>query len=305
MLPRKTPRFRLTKATAPALEPRSGAQHRPKAPTRASPGVAKPRLDAEFLPAGAVDVETHKAEHDCLYDAIRAGLLEQGVSQVPGDAKGMRRVVMEACQNRSTGAFKLETCTLAQTLRQDGNSLLGLAARTQKAGKPGWGGTEEMVVLANKFATNIASYLKAGRTGYTRLTLVRPAVQTDRCIRLLFADNCHYNRLRNRAPVAPAPKPAPAPKTAPAPKRKRKEKVIFSPPEEAPARRVRAYRAEPLRTSLRALLTLTLPSQKSLVSNQFDPLQMQTPAGDELSGDEFDQAEVTTSLPPHTLVPPR
>ena len=134
---------------------------------------------------------------------------------------------------------------------------------------------------------------------------VRPAVQTDRCIRLLFADNCHYNRLRNRAPVAPAPKPAPAPKTAPAPKRKRKEKVIFSPPEEAPARRVRAYRAEPLRTSLRALLTLTLPSQKSLVSNQFDPLQMQTPAGDELSGDEFDQAEVTTSLPPHTLVPPR
>ena len=116
MLPRKTPRFRLTKATAPALEPRSGAQHRPKAPTRASPGVAEPRLDAEFLPAGAVDVETHKAEHDCLYDAIRAGLLEQGVSQVPGDAKGMRRVVMEACHDRSTGAFKLETgSTLAQT----------------------------------------------------------------------------------------------------------------------------------------------------------------------------------------------
>ena len=109
MLPRKTPRFCRPKATALALEPRSGAQHRPKAPTRASPGVAKPRLDAEFLPAGAVDVETHKAEHDCLYDAIRAGLLEQGVSQVPGDAKGMRRVVMEACHDRSTGAFKLET----------------------------------------------------------------------------------------------------------------------------------------------------------------------------------------------------
>ena len=149
------------------------------------------------MPAGAVDVETHKAEHDCLYDAIRAGLLEQGVSQVPGDAKGMRRVVMEACHYRSTGAFKLETgSTLAKTLRQDGNSLLGLAERTQKAGKPGWGGTEEMVVLANKFATNTASCLKAGRTGYTRLTVVRPAVQTDRCIRLLFADNCHYDRLR-------------------------------------------------------------------------------------------------------------
>lgn len=242
MLPRKTPRFPRPKATVPVAAARSGTQHRPKAPTRTSPGVAEPLLDAEFLPADAVDVETHKAEHDCLYDAIRAGLLEQGVSQVPDDAKGMRRVVMEACHDRTTGAFKLETgSTLAVTLRQDGNSLLGLAARTQKAGKPGWGGIEEMAVLANTFATNIASYLKAGRTGYTRLTLVRPAVQTDRVIRLLFADNCHYNRLRDRAPIAPAPKPAPAPK------RKRKEKVIFTPPEEAPARRVRAYRAEPLR----------------------------------------------------------
>merc|ERR1712166_200188 len=169
MLPRKTPRFPRPKATVPVAAARSGTQHRPKAQTRTSPGVAEPLLDAEFLPADAVDVETHKAEHDCLYDAIRAGLLEQGVSQ-------------------------------------DGNSLLGLAARTQKAGKPGWGGIEEMAVLANTFATNIASYLKAGRpSGIPRLlrwTAPRPGAPITWMVELSFAlsaQSLHSPNLRYSA----------------------------------------------------------------------------------------------------------
>ena len=151
--------------TKPVLRPPAGQASRSasQAASRGAPAAAPPASGSNVVPASAFEVEVWPGDDHCAYNAIRSGLIEVGVSHVPADFRAMRKVVHGACFKKETRAYMLHdggelSWTLVQSLQHDKKTLYDLAERTEKLGRRGWAGLEEITVLANLFKVWIIIY---------------------------------------------------------------------------------------------------------------------------------------------------
>ena len=198
----------------------AGRKLRPRATRTAAGSAAGGKIWHLDQPSGDLtrmcELE-QPADGNCLYHAVRVGIGLIGHSRANfiKNSTALRRVTEDWLRSDGAGAVRLHSgSTLEEHLSESGMTVLGVADRTRKRGKAGWGGIPETVALAHALSINIEVW-----QGDTRrpgvLTPVMTASPSDAAalgtVRLRFLeyeDNVgrvvgHYQLLTPEKSVAP------------------------------------------------------------------------------------------------------
>ena len=178
------------------MPPLPAAAQRLMAPHRAADA------NDDFMPHAAVKLVHMAPDDQCLYRSVLAALEDIGHHQSAFTVHRLRQLVQEGCKNNAARKVKIGAWAipLLEHLAAQNQTLGDLAHRTTLPGKAGWGGIEEVAVLASQLEVVIEIWVASlQRPGYVLWFRAGGASSKATSVaRLRYNGTNHYDFLQVR-----------------------------------------------------------------------------------------------------------